>query len=116
MASFMFIVYINFILQNIRSMDAGEVITYADDTSTSYEVNPLDSSGELDRISGKIDKIITVFERFGLKVNERRIDAILFRTSGAAIRISPISLGVSTIVPSSETVKCLDFVIHERLS
>ena len=113
--SFMFIVYMNFILQKIRSTGAGEVITYADDTSILYEANPLDLTGELDRISGKIDKVVGVFDKFGFKVNERKTDAILFRTSRPAIRDPPIRVGLSAIIPS-ETVKCLGFVIHERLS
>ena len=109
----MFIMYMNFVLLRIQVGVSCKIIAYADDTSLLFDVNPESLSSEFDRVSEKVGDPIDIFTKFGLKVNESKTDAILFRASRRKIGPPKIRLGNCNIEPS-RSVKCLGVVLHER--
>lgn len=80
-----------------------------------FEVDPKRLSDDFVRVAAVIGEVIQVFANLGLRVNESKTDAILFRATRRKITVPGIKIGSVHIQPS-ETVRCLGLVLHERLS
>ena len=93
---FIFIVYINFVLNAILDKGECRVVAHADDTNLTYKVRASNFIAEIQDALLKVEGAISAFQTFGFRVNESEIKIVLFRGTRRKIQLPTFKLGKTT--------------------